>query len=460
MRVKRFFLFLLLSCVWALASTNHHVILITVDGFPAYLLSDPQAPIPTLRKLAREGASAEGMQVSNPSVTWPNHTTLVTGVNPDRHSVFFNGVLVRPAPGMPVRVDGQRDKKDLVQVPTIYDLLHRAGYRTAGINWPCTRNSGTLDDDFPDVPNMINFTTPRLRDELIAVGILRDATQQSFASQSAASKDQIWTAAATHVIRARKPNFMLLHMLVTDSTHHRYGAQSPAGYTAVALADAQLKDVLQAVREAGIEQRTTIFVVADHGFEKALKLMNPNAVFRKAGLLETAATPTGIIKARAQIISEGGIAMVYLTDPATYDADAAQVRSLMKDQEGIAEIIGPEKFAELGLPDPKKNAQMADLILAAKPGYAFVNNAQGDDFITEVTLETGNQGHHGYLSSNPKMNAVFVAWGRGIKSGAKLGIVKNVDVAPTIAKLLGTKFPDVQGKPIDAILAPESSTAH
>jgi hypothetical protein len=254
-----------------------------------------------------------------------------------------------------------------VQVPTIYDLLHRAAYRTAGINWPCTRNSGTLDDDFPDVPNMIEYTTPRLRDELIAAGILRDATQQSFSNQSAASKDQVWTAAATHVIRQRKPNFMLLHMLITDSTHHRYGAQSLAGYTAVALADTQLKEVLHALRDAGIERRTTLFIVADHGFEKALKLMNPNVLFRKAGLLETAPIPTGVIKARAQVISEGGIAMAYLTNPATYHADAALVRSLMNEQEGIAEVIGPDKFADLGLPNPKNNPQMADLILSAKP---------------------------------------------------------------------------------------------
>ena len=444
----------LMGAVCALGSTNHHVILVTLDGFPAYLMDDPQAPIPTIRKLAREGASAEGMRVSNPSVTWPNHTTLVTGAHPERHSVFFNGVLVRPGPGLPVHVDGQRDKKELVQVPTIFDLLHRAGYRTAGVNWPCTRNSGTLDDDFPDVPSQINYTTPRLRDELIAAGILQDETQQSFARQSAASKDQIWTAAATHIIRKRKPNFMLLHMLITDSTHHRYAAQSPAGYAAVALVDAQLKEVLQALRESGIEQRTTIFIVADHGFEKALKLMNPNVLFRKAGLLQTAATPTGIVKARAQIISEGGIAMVYLTDPATYEADAAQVRSLVKEQEGIAEIIGPDRFAELGLPDPKKNSQMADLILAAKPGYAFVNVAQGDEFITEVTLAAGNQGHHGYLSTNPKMNAVFVAWGRGIKPGVKLGLVQNIDVAPTIAKLFDVELTDAQGKALVGILIP------
>ncbi len=53
----------------ARASTNHHVILITIDGLAAYYLTDAKAPIPTLRKLAAEGAVAEGMRVSNPAIT-------------------------------------------------------------------------------------------------------------------------------------------------------------------------------------------------------------------------------------------------------------------------------------------------------------------------------------------------------------------------------------------------------
>jgi len=435
----------------ARASTNHHVILITMDGFAAYLLTNEQAPIPTLRKLAKEGAVAEGLKVSNPSVTWPNHTTLVTGVHPDQHSVLFNGVLVRPGPGLPVKVDGQRDKGDLVAVPTLADVLHEAGYRTAGINWPCTRNSKTLDDDFPDVPQQITHSTPRLREELIALGILKDATERSFSAQSAASRDQIWTAAAVHVIEARRPNFMMFHMLVTDSTHHKYGALSPAGYNAVALVDGQLREVLRALNEAGIRERTTLFIVADHGFEKALKIVNPNVLFRKAGLLE--ATSVGqIVRARAQIVSEGGTALVYLTNSETRNEDAAKVREVLREAEGIAEVIGPERFAELGYPDPEKNPQMAQMVLAAKEGYAFNNSALGDELVTEVTLEQGNQGHHGYLASNPKMNAVFVAAGRGIKKGARVGVIDNIRVAPTIAHLLGVELPGARGKVLKEIL--------
>ncbi len=427
------------------ASTNHHVILITIDGTAAYYLSDSNAPLPTLRKLASGGAVAEGMRVSNPAITWPNHTTLVTGVHPEKHSVLFNGVLVRPGPGRPVRVDGARDKSELVAVPTLYDHLHRAGYRTADINWPCTRRAATLDDSFPDVPDQITYMTPRLRDELIFMRVLEGTNDAAFRARSAGVKDQIWTAAAAHIIRERRPNFMLFHMLVCDSTQHKYGPQSPAAYTALALADSQLAEVLRALEAAGIRDRTTVFVTADHGFESALKIINPNVAFRRAGLLEVASAP-GILRARAQIISEGGTAMVYFTDPATLEADRAKVLALMREHEGIAEILTPDKFPALRLPEPAKNRQMAELILVARPGYAFNNEAQGEDSVAEVTLAAGNQGHHGYLSSLPKMNAVFVAWGRGVKPGTKLGMINNLDVAPTIAHLLGQSLPDADGR--------------
>lgn len=434
----------------AFASTNHHVILITIDGNAAYNLGDTNAPLPTLRRLAREGVASTGMKVSNPAITWPNHTTLTTGVHPEKHSVLFNGVLVRPGPGKPVRVDGQRDQTQLVAVPTLWDHLHRAGYRTADINWPCTRRSTTLDDSFPDVPDQVTHMTPRLRDELIAAGILQNTNDATFRLQSAASKDQIWTAAATHVIEKRRPNFMLFHMLICDSTQHKYGPKSQAAYTALALADAQLAEVLRALERAGIRERTTLIVTADHGFETALKIINPNVAFRKAGLLKTAGA--NIVQARAQIVSEGGIAMVYFTDPATRAEDSAAVQKLMQQHEGIADILTPGQFPALHMPNPAKNPQMAELILVAKEGYAFNNDAVGESSLTEVTLEAGNQGHHGFLSSNPKMNATFVAWGRGIKRGASLGEINNIDVAPTIARLLGQQLPGADGRVLTEIL--------
>lgn len=81
--------------------------------------------------MAAGGALAAGMTVVNPSVTWPSHTSMVTGVSPARHSVLFNGMLVRPGPRVPVKVEPWRDKKEMVQAPTVYDLAHQASLTTA-----------------------------------------------------------------------------------------------------------------------------------------------------------------------------------------------------------------------------------------------------------------------------------------------------------------------------------------
>jgi hypothetical protein len=76
--------------------------------------------------------------------------------------------------------------------------------------------------------------------------------------------------------------------------------------------------------------------------------------------------------------------------------------------------------------------------------------------VTQVTLAAGNQGHHGYLSRVPKMNASFIAWGRGIKPGAKLGLIENIDVAPNIAALLGQKLPGADGQVLSQMLADDA----
>src|SRR3954470_8832650 len=198
------FVFLALLLAGSSLAANH-VILITIDGFPARMLQDKRTDVPRIRALAADAAMAEAMKVSNPSVTWPNHTTLVSGVRPRTHSVLFNGLLVRSADL--VKIDPNVTSAQLVKAPTIFDLLHQAGFKTAGVNWPCTRLSKSLDDDFPDSPDMIDFTTPRLRKDLVAAGILPSEKQADFAKIGEPMRDEIWTKTACYLIRKRMPDF-------------------------------------------------------------------------------------------------------------------------------------------------------------------------------------------------------------------------------------------------------------
>lgn len=435
------------------AECKEHVIVVCIDGFAAYLLDDPKAPIPTIRQLARDGTIADkGMKVSNPSVTWPNHTSIMTGVRPEKHGVLANGVLVRGGVGMPVTVDPKRDQRELVRVPTLIDAAHAAGLTTAEINWPCTRGSKSLDDSFPDVPDAVVHMTPRLRSDLIAKGLLADDKQASFMASSPVARDLVWTEAACHVIRARKPNLMFIHLLNVDAIHHALGAQSLGGYTANGYADMCLARILDAVKDAGLRERTTIIVLADHGFALTPKALRPNVLLKQEGLLT--ATAGKLNDARVHVFPEGGIGLVYCTNPGEAAADRERIRKLFLAQEGVEAVLLPADFAQHGMPHPREYEQAPDAILVAKDGYAVSASVEGDSFVTTNTEAKTSLGSHGFLATLGKMNALCVLSGHGIRRGERLPDVENIDIAPTISKLLGLNNYATDGKVLsDALLA-------
>lgn len=96
---------------------------------------------------------------------------------------------------------------------------------------------------------------------------------------------------------------------------------------------------------------------------------------------------------------------------------------------------------------------MIDLVLVAKDGYAVSGSAEGETFVCPQPEGKVSLGSHGFLSSNPKMNALCVLSGRGIRQGAKLESAENISIAPTVAKLLGLNGFAADGKPLVELLA-------
>src|SRR3954466_4923241 len=105
--------FLAFACALVAADKNQHVIVVSLDGFPAYALRDASVPFPVLRRLMAEGASAEAMKPVNPTVTWPNHTAIISGVNVAAHGVIYNGLPTRPAVGKALKVEPWIPKTEL-----------------------------------------------------------------------------------------------------------------------------------------------------------------------------------------------------------------------------------------------------------------------------------------------------------------------------------------------------------
>lgn len=422
------------------------VILITIDGFPAWLWRDPALPVPTLRKLASEGAAADAMEVVNPSITWICHTTLVTGVGPIQHGVLFNGLLVRQGVDKPPLIEQWRDKAELVHVPTIYDAAHRAGLKTAQVDWVAILNAGTIDHEFLEIPK----PSGEIERELIAAGVLTEDNVRNFTKgKSPAWRDMMWNHAAISIVKNHRPNFLLMHYLNTDALNHADGPGSMASYAAYALVDYQIRDLLAAVEAAGMRDKTTVIITTDHGFKKVKTGIWPNVALRQAGLIE--AEGTAVKKCDAYVIAQGGLAFVYVTDPAKRAALLPKVKEICAGIEGVDKVIDGADAHSIDIPTPAENQGTGDLILTAKPGYAFQAKVDGDATNGDPK---GYYGTHGYLASDPELDGVFIAWGYGIQPGAKLGKIRNRDVAPTIAELLGVPLPNVEGRPLKEILAP------
>ena len=92
----------------------------------------------------------------------------------------------------------------------------------------------------------------------------------------------------------------------------------------------------------------------------------------------------------------------------------------MKDKEGVAEVIFPDLFAEMGMPHPREYTQAPDAILVAKDGYAVSSTVAGENFVVANTEAKTSLGSHGFIASLPKMNALLVLSGAGIRAGESL----------------------------------------
>ena len=238
---------LLSSAVAQTPTQQRMVVVISLDGFPAYALDDPKLPIPTLRRLIREGAIAR-MTTVNPTITWPNHTAMITGVRSDEHGLLANGTIVQTGGWPPVKVEPMIEKERMVHVPTVYDAAFKAGLTTAQVDWVAINKARTITWPF----NEWASADGPVEQEMIRKGAVSSADLDNFTKSNILFRDQVWTKAAVYLIREHKPNLLLVHFLSLDSTHHRYGPGTLAATAAIAFLDSCVAQVAEAIRAAGM----------------------------------------------------------------------------------------------------------------------------------------------------------------------------------------------------------------
>ena len=427
------------------------VILISVDGFAHDYFDDPKAVIPTIRKLAASGVRAQRMECSYPTVTWTNHTTLVTGVSPGKHGLigndYFDRATLKKIPFIP---DPLFNKEEIVKSPTIYDVAKAACLRTAGICWPASRGAPTLDWTVPDVFDQELFekySTPALLSAAREAGIPY-AMQMEWCkriNEGKPMRDFMYAQLAALTIQKFRPHLLMLHLMTVDSAQHSYGRNSQEAYWALNDSDHRVRDVVDAVAAAGLTDQTTFVVTTDHGFYNYKKTINLNVLLRKEGLLKSLGSK--VSSAQAYAMAEGGACFLYVLDQANRDSIIAALKPKLQAMEGVAYVT--DKASDVGHVTASEDPREPDLFLSAKDGYSFTDSLADN---TEINVIETVKGAHGHLPSEAGLGGSFVITGKGIKSGVVLNAVRNVDVAPTMARLLGIEMKSADGKVIQEAL--------
>lgn len=432
--------------------SDQYVIMVTIDGLANNYLDDPKAEMPVVRKLAAEGARAEeGMIAAFPTVTWPTHTTLVTGTTPARHGVVGNSYFDRnTGKSVPLYLDRVLNKDNVVQVPTLYDVVHAAGLKTAAVCWPATREAKTLDWTVPDMVDAdawANYGTQSWLDELRQAGIpIEKQYAWSLMPEGGVPRDWLYIRMVRHLIQHHSPNLILLHLVEADHVQHVYGPRSAEAYWIASFADHRIRELVEAIEASPMAGKTTFFILSDHGYFSAHHEIRPNVMLRGLGLIEGSGQ---LEKRTAYCTAEGGACGVYIADQGRREQLAQLLRKELGNISGIQRVFIPQEFAEIGQAAPHENPRGADLWLVAKKGFAFSDDSEGD----LLTIETKKiSGTHGYLPDQPGMLSLCVVSGPGLKPGTMLGKIRAIDIAPTVARILGVELPTADGKPLEKLL--------
>ena len=371
-------------------------ILVSIDGFRADYLQ--RGKTPALSAMAADGAHA-AMRPSFPSITFPNHYTLVTGLRPDEHGIVDNNMEDAARPGVVFALS----KPDIVHDPIWWDqaeplwvTAEKQGVRTATMFWP--GSDAPIHGVQPHDWKLFNKALP-----------------------AADRVDQVLTWLDRPP--AERPRFVTLYFDAVDTAGHFAGPDSDRVDAALVETDGAVAMLLNGLSKRGLLDSTDLVIVADHGMA---------ATSRERTLYLSDLMPGAAFHAVSQGAESG-------------------IRPLPGHEEEVAKaLLAPHDHMTCW----RKADIPARLHFGKNPRVPpFYCLAEVDWLIeAEHSTRPGMKGEHGYDPAAPEMAALFIAHGPSFRHGVTLPSFDNVDIYPLLAAVIGVKPEKNDGKLAD--LAP------
>lgn len=379
--------------------TPSTLILVSIDGFRADYIG--RGLTPTLSALAADGVHATAMRPSFPSVTFPNHYTLVTGLRPDRHGIVNNTMEDAEYPGALFKLS---DRVEAIKphwwdaAAPIWVTAEQHGVKTATMFWPGSEVEirGTRPHDWAPF-------------------------DQSLSSGARVAKLLTWLDGPA----TARPRFMTLYFDLVDTQGHRFGPDSPELAASLRDVDAALAYLREGLRNRGMAESTDLVIVSDHGMSAVSDAQVVD--------LDTLIDPAKIL------LPWSSRAIAALTP---VPGKTGEVEAALLGRHGAMQCWRkgelPERF-HYG-----KNPRVPPIFCMADPGWMIVSTARPDHY--------SSAGAHGFDPEDPSMAALFVANGPHFRHGLEIGPFENVNVYPMVMHVL-----DLAPEPNDGdlkVLAP------
>jgi arylsulfatase A-like enzyme len=435
---------------------NRHVVVVVWDGMRPDFVSEETTP--TLWKLAREGVTFRNHHAVYPSATQVNGTALVTGVYPGRSSVIAN-YAYRPeidrtrsisveSPTVVAKGDELSGGK-YISVPTITDLLQRAGERTviasaktvgllldrhAGVAWASKPMSHRRDADATGVTLFAGQALPRdiLTPITAALGPFPSAHLQRDAWTTKAVTDFLWKDGV--------PAFSVIWLGEPDLTQHESAPGAPPALAAIKSSDENLTAVLSALDRQNARQTTDLFIVSDHGFSTIRRSIDLRKILSDAGFAAKTELDDQPKPGDIMLVGNGGSVLFYVVGH-----DATVTRRLVEflQQSDFAGVIFTKDVIQgtFGLDQARIQSDHAPDVTMAFCWNDSKNQFGVPGMIDADWQRPAGEGTHATLSRFD-MHNTLIATGPDFRRGQMDDLpTGNVDLAPTILGILGIKTP-------------------
>lgn len=414
------------------------VLLISIDGLrPGDVLEAEKRglKVPNLRRFLKEGAYATGVMGNLPTVTYPSHTTLITGVAPARHGIVSNTTF----DPRQVNYGGWYWYAQDISAPTLWDAARAAGLSTANVHWPVSVGVSSLTWNMPQIWRSGHGDDRKLIRALATDGLYdeleHDCGAYADGIDEGVDADENRTKFAVRLIETKKPDFLTVYLAALDHEEHLHGPGSAEANAVLERLDTAVGKLVSA--ELAARPDATIALVSDHGFVATDTEVNLFRPFIDAGLIRLGADGKVASWDAMPWPSGGSIAVVLARpdDAALIGLVGALLEKLAADpQAKIANVIGKAEIARLG-----GNPQ-ASFYVDLKPG-ALAGNFSAD---APLAKPSRYKGMHGYFPAMPEMRSTFLVMGKGVARGRSLGEIDMRAIAPTLAEVMGAKLPDAQ----------------